>query len=100
VTAVDMHPVPVIDASSGCPFATARTRSPSDTWSTGPVTDATRPSVLAVAHASSAGSAPVVTDSTPRTSAWTPTRVATSPAFPRSTATSTSWRIRFAVSVR
>ena len=40
-----MQPVPVIAASSSCPFATAAARSPSETWSTGPVTDATTPSV-------------------------------------------------------
>ena len=31
-----MQPVPVTAASSSCPFATASTRSPSETWSTGP----------------------------------------------------------------
>ena len=42
--ALDMQPVPVIDASSGWPLATASTLVPSETWSTGPVTDATTPS--------------------------------------------------------
>ena len=100
VIALDMQPVPVIDASSGWPFAIATTRSPSETWSTGPVTDATTPSVRAASLAIPAGSPPAPIDSTPRISASTPTSVATSPAFPRSTATSTSSRIRFAVSVR
>ena len=35
---------PVTVASSGSPFATASSRSPSETWSTGPVTAATTPS--------------------------------------------------------
>ena len=85
-----MQPVPVIDASSGWPFSTATTASPSETWSTGPVTDATRPSFAPAARASAAGSSPAPIDSTPRTSAATPTSVATSPAFPRSTVTCTS----------
>ena len=54
VIAVDMQPVPVTVASSSCPFATATTRSPSETWSTGPVTATTQPSVEAAAFASSA----------------------------------------------
>ena len=44
VSALDMQPVPVTAASSGSPFATAITVSPSETWSTGPVTAATSPS--------------------------------------------------------
>ena len=55
VIADDMQPVPVIGASSGWPFATATTRSPSETWSTGPVTDATSPSWARRLRASSAG---------------------------------------------
>ena len=51
-------------------------------------------------RASSAGSPPSPTDSTPRTSASKPTSVATSPAFPRRTVTSTSSSSRRAVSVR
>ena len=43
---------------------------------------------------------PVLIDSTPRTSACAPTSVAISPALPRSTVTSTTSRIRRAVSVR
>ena len=54
VIADDMQPVPVTVASSSCPFAIARTRSPSETWSTGPVTDATTPSRRAASRASSA----------------------------------------------
>ena len=46
-----------------------------------------------------AASSPAPIDSTPRISASTPTSVAISPAFPRSTVTSTSSRIRRAVSV-
>ena len=57
VTALDMHPVPVIVASIGSPFAIAADRSPSETWSTGPVTDATTPSVRAASRASAATSA-------------------------------------------
>ena len=66
----------------------------------GPVTEATRPSDCAAERASSPPSPPASIDSTPRTSAATPTSVATSPALPRSTVTPTSSRIRFAVSVR
>ena len=95
-----MQPVPVTVASSSCPFATESDRSPSETWSTGPVTDATSSSVRAASRASSAGSPAAPIDSTPRTSAFTPTSVATSPALPRSTVTSTSSSSRFAVSVR
>src|SRR5262249_39710931 len=40
VMALDMQPVPVMVARSGCLFATASTRSLSDTWLIGPVTDA------------------------------------------------------------
>ena len=54
-----MQPVPVTVASSGWPFATASVRSPSETWSTGPVTDATSPSCRAAPRASSAGSSPI-----------------------------------------
>jgi len=100
VSALEMQPVPVIDAISGWPFAIAITVSPSETWSTGPVTDATTSSCFAAWRASSDGSPPPAIDSTPRTSASTPTSVATSPALPRSTVTSISSRIRFAVSVR
>src|SRR5207237_487595 len=78
----------------------ASTVSPSETWSTGPVTEATRPSDRAAERATSAASPPASIDSTPRTSAATPTSVATSPTLPRSTVTPTSSRIRFAVSVR
>ena len=100
VIAVDMQPVPVTAASKASPLATATSRSPSETWSTGPVTEATTSSVRAASRASSPGSPPAAIDSTPRTSAATPTSVATSPALPRSTVTSTSSRIRRAVSVR
>src|SRR3954454_20823205 len=100
VIALDMQPVPVTDASSSLPFATASTRSPSDTWSTGPVTDATRSSLRAAARAISARSSAAPIDSTPRTSASTPTSVATSPWLPRSTDTFTCSRTRLAVSVR
>ena len=84
VIAVDMQPVPLTMARSSCPLETAD-RSPSETWSTGPVTEATRPSVRAASRASSAASPPAAIDSTPRTSASTPTSVAISPAFPRRT---------------
>ena len=47
-----MQPVPVIVASIGSPFAIAADRSPSETWSTGPVTEATTPSVRAASRAS------------------------------------------------
>ena len=95
-----MQPVPVTAASNGCPFATASTCSPSETWSTGPVTDATRPSRRPASRASSDAAVSVPIDSTPRISARAPTSVATSPAFPRSTVTSTRSRIRRAVAVR
>ena len=95
-----MQPVPVTAASSSWPFAIATVRSPFETWSTAPVTEATRPRLCAAARASSAASPPPPIDSTPRTSASTPTSVATSPALPRSTATSSSSSSRFAVAVR
>jgi hypothetical protein len=100
VIALDMQPVPVTVASRSCPFDTESDRTPSETWSTGPVTDATSSNVRAASRASSAGSTAASMDSTPRTSAFTPTSVATSPALPRRTVTSSSSSRRFAVSVR
>src|SRR5205823_6523279 len=100
VKAEDMQPVPVTVASSASPLDTARTRSPSDTWSTGPVTAAIAPSCRAASRASSGGSSPVLIDSTPRTSAAAPTSVATSPGLPRRTVTWTPSRIARAVLVR
>ena len=91
-----MQPEPVIAASSGSPFAIASVRSPSLTWSVGPVTEAIVPSARAAATTSSSAAI----DSTPRISACMPARLATSAGLPRTTATSTSSRIRFAVSVR
>ena len=54
----------------------------------------------AASLARAGGSSPVAIDSTPRTSAFAPTSVATSPWLPRRTVTSTSSRMRWAVSVR
>ena len=100
VIAVDMQPVPLTVPSSSWPFATAISRFPSETWSTGPVTATTQPSSPAATFASSAAESAAPIDSTPRISAWRPASVATSAWFPRTTAISMSSRIRWAVSVR
>ena len=92
---------PVTAASSGCRSRRRATRSPSrDVVDRAGDRGDERRAAAPAARASSAGSSPVAIDSTPRTSASAPTSVATSPGLPRSTATSTSSRIRRAVSVR
>src|SRR5438270_2958131 len=100
VIAVAMQPEPVIAASSGSPFATATVCSPSETWSTAPVTATTAPSSRLATRARSAAESLAPIDSTPRISASRPASVAISAAFPRTTATSTSRKSRRAVSVR
>jgi hypothetical protein len=97
--AVAMQPVPVTVPSSSWPFETEIVRSPSETWSTGPVTAATQPRERAASRASSGPPAPP-TASTPRISAARPVRVAISAELPRTTATLSSPSRRREVSVR
>ena len=99
--ALDMQPVPVIEASIGSPFAIAAVRSPSETWSTGPVTDATTPSA-ARRLARELGGVGAGADRLDAAHLGRDARRASRPR-PRSraaTAISTSSRIRRAVSVR
>ncbi len=97
---VDMHPEPVMRPMSGWPLAMRQVRSASATTSVAPVTATEQPRSRASARATSAMSSEAEMDSTPRISAAAPARNATSAALPRTTATSTSSRMRRAESLR